>query len=326
MTATSANSEKHAVLLLAHGSPERLEDIPDFLRNVSGGRSISQFAVEEVKRRYMQVGRSPLTEMTMNQARALARELGVPVYVGMRNWRPYIADVVQQMSADGVTQAVIICLAPQNSCTSVGLYRKAVMGETGTPFDIDFVESWHDHPLLVRAFAEKLSAGWKRACAQAGVEIPVIFTAHSVPQRAVAHGDAYERQAKETAALVAQAVQLRPENWLFAFQSQGMLGGPWLGPTVEEIILHLKAHSERGVFIQPIGFVCDHVEILYDIDVACKQFAAQQGMDLWRAESLNDSATFIATLAELARSRMRPQQQAATSQENSLFPSKRNSR
>jgi ferrochelatase len=290
-----------AVLLLAHGSPDTPDEVPDFLRNIAG-RPLPPPVVEEVKHRYGLIGHSPLTEITRKQAEGAARELRLPVYVGMRNWKPFIADVVQQMSADGIAHAVVICLAPQNSQTSVGLYRRA-LGEP--PFAIDFVENWHDHPLLIRAFAEKLQAGWKRAGGEMGARLPIIFTAHSVPTPTIEAGDPYEQQAKETAEMVAMKVpSLNRDDWTFAFQSQGMSGGAWLGPTVEETILALHAQGHRGVFIQPIGFVCDHVEVLYDIDIGFRQFAEKQGMRLWRAESLNDSPAFLAAIADVARSRL----------------------
>jgi ferrochelatase len=297
---------ERAVLLLAHGSPERVEDVPEFLHYVTSGRTLPAEVVDEVKRRYSLIGRSPLYDYTITQAKLVASELSLPAYVGMRNWKPFISDVVQQMAADGVQSAVAICMAPQNSRTSVGLYRKAVLGEHNiAPFELEFVDSWHDHPLLVRAFVEKLRPGWEQACREADERVPIIFTAHSVPQRTIEQGDPYEEQARETAALVAMEVPtLSIDDWTFAFQSQGTAGGTWLGPTVEETITALKAKGYRGVFLQPIAFLCDHVEIFYDIDVAFRQFAERQGMRLWRAESLNDSPTLAAALADVARSRL----------------------
>src|SRR3984957_8006507 len=282
--------EKHAGLLLAHGSPDSVDDIPEFLGQITRGRPIPAEVIEEVKHRYGLIGRSPLTELTMQQGRLLAGRLHLPVYVGMRNWKPLIADTIRTMKSDGIEHAIVICLAPQNSRTSVGLYRAALNSSPGPPLGIDFVEAWHDHPLLIKAFAEKLRAGWEPACRQAGTQkVPIIFTAHSVPERTIADGDPYESQAKETAALVAREAVLAAEDWMFAFQSQGMSGGAWLGPRVEDTILALKAKGHRGVFLQPIGFLCDHVEVLYDIDVGFKQFAETQGMNIWRAQSLNDS-------------------------------------
>jgi ferrochelatase len=292
-----------AVLLLAHGSPDAAEEIPEYLRHVTGGRPLPQHVIDEITHRYSLVNFSPLTCWTLQQGYDLAKALQMPVYVGMRNWKPFIPDVVRTMHSDGVQRAVVICLAPQNSRTSVGLYRKALEGE-GAPFDFNFVESWHDHPLLARAFAEKLQAGWDDACAEAGVRVPVIFTAHSVPQRTISDGDPYQVQAHETAELVAAETALEARDWSFAFQSQGMSGGPWIGPTVEETILRFKEQGHSAIFLQPIGFLCDHVEILYDIDIAFKEFAANNGMRLWRAESLNASPTLISALADIARSRM----------------------
>lgn len=300
----SAGSEKTAVLLLAHGTPDAVEQVPEFLLKVTGGRPLPPSVVEEIKHRYSLIGRSPLTEYTMKQAEALARELHLPVYVGMRNWKPFIADTVRAMAAAGVQRVIAICLAPHDSRTSVGLYRKAVLDEA-PPFPVEFIDNWHDHPLLARAFAEKLRAGWERACREMGARVPVIFTAHSVPQRTIAEGDPYEEQARETAALVAiQVPGLTMDGWTFAFQSQGMSGGAWLGPTVEDTILQLKAKGHGGVFIQPIGFLCDHVEVLYDVDIMFREFAEKNGMRLWRAESLNESPALVAALADVARSRL----------------------
>ncbi len=293
---------RQAVLLLAHGSPDSPADVPGFLRNITGGRPLPAPVVQEVQHRYGLIGHSPLTEITLKQAEGTALQLGLPVYVGMRNWRPFIADAVRQMSADGIEQAAVICLAPQNSLTSVGLYRASL--EKAEPrFAYEFIDNWHDHPLLIQAFAERLERDWKRACAEAGTKVQVIFTAHSVPQRTIEAGDPYEEQARQTADMVAMEVpSLSVDQYTFAFQSQGMSGGPWLGPTVENTILKLKAVGHRGVFLQPIGFLCDHVEVLYDIDIAFKKFAEENGMKLWRAESLNDSPTLCAAIADVARS------------------------
>lgn len=300
-----ANPANNAVLLLAHGSPDSVAEVPEFLLRVTGGRPLPQPVVEEVQHRYGLIGRSPLTELTLKQGELLACELGLPVYVGMRNWKPFITDALHAMTSDGIEHAVAICMAPQNSRTSVGLYRSALTDNQETPFAIDFVESWHDQPLLIKAFAEKLRVGWGRAGREMSMQkVPIIFTAHSVPERTIAEGDPYENQAKETASLVAREAALAPEDWTFAFQSQGMSGGAWLGPRVEDTILNLKEKGHRGVFLQPIGFLCDHVEVLYDIDIGFKQFAEKQGMRLWRAESLNDSPLLAAALADVARSRL----------------------
>ena len=306
------SARKTAVLLLAHGSPESPEEIPEYLERVTSGRTLPPRVVEEITQRYRLVGFSHLTSWTMKQREQLARELDLPVYCGMRNWKPFIEEVLKKMAADGVDHAVVICLAPHNSRTSVGLYRRAVEGDGQLPFTFDFVESWHDQPLLVEAFAERLAAGRKAACGEAGCELPVIFTAHSVPQRTITEGDPYQQQAQRTAELVARKTGLKADGWALAFQSQGMSGGPWIGPTVEETITRLRKRGATGVFIDPIGFLCDHVEVLYDIDIVFRQFADKLGMRLWRAESLNDSPTLIAALAEIARRYLRLERTPST--------------
>ncbi len=262
--------------------------------------------VKEIQHRYSLIGRSPLRELTMKQAEALQHELEIPVYVGMRNWEPYIRDIVPQMVEDGVERAIVVCLAPQNSRTSVGLYKKALLGESGeAPFAVDFVESWHDNPLLIAAFAERLQSRWPEACEKAGTKAPIIFTAHSVPTRTIAEGDPYQDQARQTAALIADLTrELEPSDWRLAFQSQGQSGGPWLGPTVEQAIEALADEGHKAVFIQPIGFLCDHVEILYDIDIAFRKLAKDRGMELFRAESLNESPLLARALADVARVRL----------------------
>ena len=296
---------KSAILLLAHGSPDSPADIPEFMKHVTGGRPVPDAVTKEITQRYSLVGKSPLTEITMRQAEALQARIGLPVYVGMRNWKPFISDAVRQIVATGVEKVVAICLAPQNSSTSVGLYSKALADERKPGVSVQFVESWHDHPLLIQAFAERLEPIWRQASAETESAVPVIFTAHSVPMRTIHAGDPYEKQAKETAHLVARQITgLTPELQHFAFQSQGMTGGPWLGPTVESAMLEQKRQGHKGVVIAPIGFVCDHVEVLYDIDIGFRQFADEQQLKMWRPESLNTSATFVAALAKLASTRV----------------------
>ena len=296
---------KTAVLLLAHGSPENPDQTPEFLNFVTGGRPLPPGVVEEIRHRYSLIGFSPLACWTLLQADQLSQLLKMPVFVGMRNWKPFISDAVKSIEDQNFEQVVAVCLAPQNSRTSVGLYRSAVTGGGDLPFKMDFVEEWHDEPLLVQAFAEKFRSAWEKASAENGAKLPVIFTAHSVPQRTITDGDPYERQAKETAGLVAKEAALADADWTFAFQSQGMSGGVWIGPTVEDTIRSLKAKGHRGVFLHPIGFVCDHVEVLFDIDIFFKQFAEKEGMRLWRAESLNGSKTLTAALADVVNRRMK---------------------
>jgi ferrochelatase len=300
-------SSKRAVLLLAHGTPETVEQIPEYLLNVTGGRPLPHEVIEEIQRRYALIGHSPLTEITLAQAHLVEAELAangllIPVYAAMRNWHPYIADVVRQMRADGVEEAAVLCLAPQNSRTSVGLYRRAV--ET-SDLRIDFTAGWAVHPLLIEAFAERLRPAWTRLSVETGAPVPVLFTAHSVPCRTVqcAEGrsaDPYAEEAKRTAALVAARVPEIPQ-WFFAFQSQGASGGPWIGPTVETTLEAIAASGVKTLLLQPIGFLCDHVEILYDVDILFREFAAKLNLRLERPESLNASVTLAKAVADLAR-------------------------
>ncbi|WP_213804752.1 ferrochelatase [Granulicella sp. dw_53] len=328
-----------AILLLAHGTPNRLSEMAEYLSKVTGGRALPDEVVKELQHRYAEIGLKeeplpegpPLTRWTLKQGSLLEQTLKTTkVYVGMRNWHPYIADVVAQMRADGVTHIKAICLAPQNSRTSVGLYRRALLA-AATEMEVEFVAGWAEHPLLAQAFAERLWPVWAEACASVSSpghprRVPVLFTAHSVPCRTIMTGEAaaarpgmsssagrpsaiptgpdpYPVEAKRTAQLVADrlaVVGFHDSDWYFAFQSQGISGGPWIGPTVEEILKAIKTEGHPGVVMQPIGFLCDHVEILYDIDIAFTQTARELGLKLWRAESLNDSPTLIEALATIA--------------------------
>ncbi len=310
---------RRAVLLLAHGTPETVEQIPEYLRNVVSGRLVPRAVVEEIQHRYALIGHSPLTEITYEQARMVERELAAagrptPVYIGMRNWRPYIPDVVRRMRDDGIEEAAVVCMAPQNSRTSVGLYRRAVEAEAAG-LRIDFTDGWARHPLLADAFAERLRPAWEKLSAEAGEPVPVLFTAHSVPMRTVelpqgsdagprlwpGQGiDPYAEEARHTAELVAARVPEIPK-WWFAFQSQGASGGPWLGPSVEETLHVIAAARFKHLILQPIGFLCDHVEILFDVDHLFRENAVQLGVRLERPESLNASIPLAQAVADLAQ-------------------------
>jgi len=275
-----------AVLLLAHGAPTRLEDVEAYLDNVRGGRPRNQAIIDEVTHRYKDIGgASPLLCWTAEQAQALEKMFGIPVHYAMRNWHPFIRDVVPQIRAEKVAA---ICLAPQFSELSVGLYMKRTI-EAAPSLNLSWAKSYHDEPLLLDAFAERL---------RPLLPGKVIFTAHSLPEKALANGDPYERECRATAAAVAERVGL--ESYDFAFQSQGMTGDKWLGPTVEATLDRYAADGVRDVIIHCIGFVCDHVEILWDIDIGFKQYAAGRGITIRRPESLNGSPTFSAALAEVA--------------------------
>ncbi|MGB6827962.1 MAG: ferrochelatase [Terracidiphilus sp.] len=315
---------KQAVLLLAHGTPETIDQIPEYLRNVTSGRPLPPEVIAEIQHRYSLIGRSPLTEITFEQAKLVEAELAamglpVPVYVGMRNWRPYIPDVVRKMRDDGIEEAAVICMAPQNSRTSVGLYRRAVEAEAGN-LRIDFTDGWARHPLLADAFAERLRPALRLLADEAGQPVPVLFTAHSVPTRTVQpsaagsesdrrnwpgqgagqRGDPYAEEVRHTAELVAERV---PEisKWWFAFQSQGASGGPWIGPSVDETLDSIAAEGHKYLILQPIGFLCDHVEILFDVDHLFRYYSVNIGIRLERPESLNASLTLAKAIADLAR-------------------------
>ena len=293
------------VLLLAHGAPSRLEDIPAFLLNVRDGRKLPDALVKEIVRRYSLIGGSPLLRLTTLQAEGLAKLLGRQVYVGMRNWKPFISEAVRQIKADGVERVVALCLAPQNSRTSIGLYKKYLFEDVerlAPNVQVDFIENWHDHSGLVEAFRERVATALARVQAATGGPVPVIFTAHSVPEKTIQGGDPYEQQVRETAALVAKAVGLK--EFSVAFQSQGMTAEPWIGPTVESLIDQLAAQGQRHVLLTPVGFVCDHVEILYDIDVAFREYGKTRGVTVYRSASLNDSPLFIQALAAIVTERL----------------------
>ena len=320
-----------AILLLAHGTPDVLGEMAEYLGKVTGGRALPQEVVEELQHRYGEIGLGvepgveapPLTKWTLMQGHLLELALAhaghpMKVYVGMRNWHPYIADVVARMRADGVTRIKALCLAPQNSRTSVGLYRKALM-EAAKGLEVEFVAGWAENPTLAEAFADRIWPVWAEACASSGRRIPVLFTAHSVPCRTIMTGsasvagarpgtpeqsspDPYPVESKRTAQMVAdrlKVVGFKESDWVFAFQSQGISGGPWIGPTVEDTLKALKEQGEVGVVMQPVGFLCDHVEILYDIDIAFKQTAEELGLKLWRAESLNASPILAEALVQV---------------------------
>jgi ferrochelatase len=324
-----------AILLLAHGTPNRLVEMAEYLAHVTAGRPMPAHVVEELQHRYAAIGLRdeplpegpPLTRWTLRQGELLSQSLDQKLYVGMRNWHPFIAEAVTQMKADGVAHAHVLCLAPQNSRTSTGLYRKALeaaLAAQGNPFTFDFTAGWAGEQLLAEAFAERL----RPILAATPTDTPVLFTAHSVPCRTImaptdpggpsmttapssawvgdiqnygpaAAPDPYPVECKQTAAAVAKLCTLNDSQWFFAFQSQGIAGAPWIGPTVEDTLKALAAEGHKAVVIQPIGFLCDHVEILYDIDINFREFAAGLGMQLYRAESLNNSSTLIRAIAHV---------------------------
>jgi protoporphyrin/coproporphyrin ferrochelatase len=286
---------KRGVLLLAHGAPERVEDVEAYLGHVRSGRPVAPHVLEEVRHRYVEIGGgSPLLGWTRKQAGALEKLLGIPVFFGMRNWHPFIAEMMEKVRDAGVERLAAVCLAPQFSHMSVGLYMRRTQEAkqiAGVSAELRWANSFHDEPLLIEAFAERLAPlvhGQK-----------VLFTAHSLPEKALANGDPYDRESRAMAAAV--AARLGVQDWDFAYQSQGMTGEQWLGPTVESCLERYGVEGIREVVVDPIGFVCDHVEVLYDIDILFRGYAAERGIALSRPESLNDSPVFTRALAEVAR-------------------------
>jgi len=285
---------KPAVLLLAHGTPESLDQMPEYLTRVRGGRPPSPELVEEMRGNYAAIGgRSPLTDLTRAQAAALSAALGGrPVYVGMRNWRPYVGDALAEAARAGVREVVAVPMAPQYSTLSVAKYAEAVEAARPAELAVRFVHSWHDHPGLLEAFAERL-----RAALGAAPWDRVVFTAHSLPVRAIDGGDPYAEQVAATARGVAERAGVA--DYVRAWQSAGRTPEPWLGPSLEDTLARLAAEGARRVLVAPIGFVCDHTEILFDVDVQAARAARRLGLELGRTESLNDSPAFIRALASL---------------------------
>ena len=286
-----------AVLLMAHGTPESIGQMSDYLRLVRGGREPSAELIEEMTHNWEAIGgRSPLTDITLQQADALRAQLSadgidVPVVVGMRNWRPFIADAIRDIQRTAARRIVGIPMAPQFSTLSVQKYMDAAKAALPDGLEFSCVRSFHNHPLLIEAFAEKVMAE------RPGPDEDVVFTAHSLPQRVAAAGDPYPREVAATAKAVADRCGITAYHT--AYQSAGRTPEPWLGPDLSE---HVKARASSGVrrmLVVPIGFVCDHTEILFDIDVQAAAAAREAGVELRRTQSLNTSPTFIRALASL---------------------------
>jgi ferrochelatase len=283
---------------MAHGTPSSLDEMPAYLALVRGGRPPSPELIHEMTENYAAIGgRSPLTDITQAQAAALRERLGpdVPVAVGMRNWAPFIKDALAELAAAGVTRAIGIPLAPQFSTLSVQKYVEAARAALPPRVSFEPIESFHAHPLLLDAFAERV---WS---AQPKPEELVIFTAHSLPRRVIEAGDRYPDEVAETARGVADRVGLK--KYERAYQSAGRTPEPWIGPSIEEL-LDEKSATVRKFLVVPIGFVCDHTEILFDIDVQAARAARELSTVLRRTESLNTSPTFIAMLEDIVRARL----------------------
>ncbi len=280
---------KRAVVLMAYGSPSCPEDIPAYFADIRGGRPVRPEAVAELEERYRRIGgTSPLNEITERQRAALAAELGIPVYVGMRHWTPRIAEAIDQAVADGVEHITGIVLAPHFSRMSVGEYHRQLEEACAGRVQLTLVASYHAYPPLIELLADRVGE----------TDAHVVFTAHSLPERILANSDPYKDQLLATSALVADRASV--ESWSFAFQSASPTGEPWLGPDILEELERLESAGVRKVLVSPVGFVADHLEILWDIDIEARARATELGLDLERTSSLNDDPAFIGVLAGLA--------------------------
>ena len=283
---------------MAHGTPSSLEEMPEYLRLVRGGRPASDELVAEMRENYAAIGgRSPLTEITDAQAEALRVRLGpaIPVAAGMRNWRPFIKDALVDLEAAGVTRVIGIPMAPQFSTLSVQKYIDAAMAALPEGMQFEAVESFHTHPLLLDAFAERVRAAHPQP------DELVVFTAHSLPVRVIESGDRYADQVAETARGVAQRAGIT--RYDRAYQSAGRTPEPWIGPELAQVIDN-RSVTIRKFLVVPIGFVCDHTEILFDIDVQAARIAREFATSLRRTESLNTSPLFMSMLEDLVQQRL----------------------
>jgi ferrochelatase len=283
-----------AVILMAYGSPDRLEDVPAYYEDIRGGRPVRQELIDELVDRYARLGIgrapvSPLNAVTEQTRAALEEELGLPVYTGMKHWYPRIPEAVDRALAGGATTIAGLVLAPHYSRLSIGDYRRRLEEALDDRVRLELIASWHDEPDLIELLAARVGATNRH----------VVFTAHSLPARILDEGDPYEQQLLETSRLVAEAAHL--DAWSFCYQSESVTGEPWLGPDVLDHLTDLHARGVTEVRICPIGFVADHLEIHWDIDVEARDRARELGLDLDRIEMPNADPAFIRILARLAR-------------------------
>jgi ferrochelatase len=305
-----------AVLLLAYGGPENLDDVEPYVLDVRGGRPTPPDLVAEIRRRYALIGGcSPLLEITRAQASALERRLNrdgkgprFRAYVGMRHWHPYIREVLPQIVADGIDRAVALCMAPHYSKLSIGAYAQKVReAQEGLAdrLDVTVIPSWYDHPLFLQAVANRVRSARARFPPEARAHLAYVFTAHSLPSVILDQGDPYDSQLKTTARRPAELLNLGPTAWQFCYQSAPSGQTSWLGPSIKDVVVDLAAGGQTNILVMPIGFVADHVEVLYDLDIEARTLAEQQGARLERSESLNTGDDFIEALADIVRRGLR---------------------
>jgi ferrochelatase len=293
-------AEAVAVMVMAYGGPDKIDDVEPYLQDIRGGRPTKPQLVEEIRARYARIGgRSPILELTRAQATAIGRELGTGfrVYVGMRHWHPYIRDTVAEIKRAGHRRLVGVVMAPHDSSMSIGAYEKKLLEATGSDIETTLVRSWWANPHFLDTVAAHVTQALRRFPRPEDVQ--VIFTAHSLPERIRESGDPYPEELSASATAVAQRLGL--EGWHFAYQSAGATADPWLGPDVDDVMRDLARTGARAILIVPIGFVCDHVEILYDIDVESQALAKRLGVQLERTESLNDDPGLAAAVADVVR-------------------------
>jgi ferrochelatase len=318
-----------AVLLIGFGGPTSMAEVRPFLDNVLRGRPVPPERVEAVVHHYEIIGgKSPFNELTFRQARALeaqlrAAGLALPVYVGMRTWTPYLQDTLQRMAADGVRRAVGIIMAPHQTEASWGRYERAVSAaraELGATVPaVDYVNEWHAHPLFIDAVSDNVGTALRQVPSERRTSAALVFTAHSVPT-AMAAASPYVQQITESARLVAEGSG-HPQ-WTLAYQSRsGNPHEPWLGPDINEVVRQLAGAGARDVVVAPIGFVCDHVEVLYDLDIETRQIAQDLGLNFVRAATVNDHPAFIRMLADVVRRRIGASNSIVSSTNRKQVPS-----
>ena len=304
-------SDVIGVLLMAYGAASSLDEIEPYLADIRAGRPPSPELIEEVKHRYQLMGgKSPLLEITRRQAQALEARMNggarrFKAYIGMRHWHPYIKETVAAMAQEGIRTMVALCLTPYYSKMSVGAYYQKLdeaVAASGVSFEIKRVESWNDHPLLIEAIAQKVGKALDRFPQDLRSKIPLLFSAHSLPERIMAEKDPYPSELHETVELVMK--KMGPNPYRFAYQSQGRTPEPWLGPDAATVIDELYNQGHRHLVMAPIGFISDHMETLYDVDVMYRKQAESKGMRLERAESLNAAPTFIEAMASVVFSHL----------------------
>jgi ferrochelatase len=289
------------ILLLAHGGPSSLEDVPAFLERVRGGRPYPERLLNEVREKYRFIGgASPLPDITRSVADKLAKACGFPVYVGMLHWHPLLEDVIPHMVLEGVSRALVICLVPHFSECGVGRYgARTALAANDRGLAFDFVDSWHTAQPYTEGLADSIVASWRELGCKPGDETYVIFSAHSLPKAALPAGDPYEEQLRDTADRVARKLGLPPEGWTVAYQSASGPGADWLGPSVDELLVELSERGIRQAVLCPFGFLADQVEVLYDLDVVMRQKAGGLGIALARTPLLNDGSALVDSLAQL---------------------------